>query len=212
MLQAAPAAATTMRLPHSDWLLHRLTVGGPKESLQAFRRAASGAGVIPWHLDLDRMQEDFFHRLAAPMPQHPTPDFPDPAPAGRLSVNGARALAAQLADAVARRHARAVSRVGRSHACPLDLHALVPVPAAVLRLGPDDSRADAWLWQHWGTCQALRHVTEMPPSRGRPDAPNPDELRLEFWAADWSPWRAMATIAEAWPALRFALHPSYDPG
>ena len=107
---------------------HRLTIAGPQEEVAAFRAAAGGAGIIPWHLDLDRLEEDCFHLLVSP-----------PAPQQRtLSLAGARIVAGQLRDAVGRRHDLAVARVGRSWACPLDLHALVAVPDPLLRLGPDD--------------------------------------------------------------------------
>ena len=86
---------------HTDWLFHHLRIEGPAEALAAFRAAASGAGIIPWHLDLDRVEEDAFLRLAAPQGQART-----------LSLEGARMLAAELRDAVARRHALAVARVG----------------------------------------------------------------------------------------------------
>jgi hypothetical protein len=69
-------------------------------------------------------------------------------------------LAGQLREAVGRRHERAVSRIGLSQACPFDLHALIPVPGHMLQLGPDDPLALAWLWEHWGTTQPLRHVAE----------------------------------------------------
>jgi hypothetical protein len=139
-----------LRLVHTDWLYHRLTIAGPQEEVAAFRAAARGAGIIPWHLDLDRIEEDCFHLLVSP-----------PAPRQRtLSLAGARIVAGQLRDAVGRRHDLAVARVGRSRACPFDLHALVPVPSVLLRLGPDDAASLAWLWEHWGTTQALRHVAE----------------------------------------------------
>jgi len=194
-------AAPPLRLAHTDWLHHRLTVSGPADQLAALRTAAAGTGVIPWQLDLDRLAEDLFHRLIAP-----------PAPQQRsLSAAGARILAGQLRDAVARRHAMAVARVGQSRACPFDLHALLPVPAALLRRGPDDAAALAWLWIHWGITDALRHVTAV-------DTAFPDEavppaceavFRVTFWSADWSPWRALAQLAAQWPALRFALRPDY---
>src|SRR5690242_19892847 len=102
---AADLAAPHRIAPaHTDWLYHHLTVTGPEVQVAAFRHAAAGAGVIPWTLDLDRMEEDFFHRLLV-------------LPAGQprtLSLDGARLLAAELRDAVARRHALAVARVGRS--------------------------------------------------------------------------------------------------
>ena len=111
-----------LRLPNSDWLHHRLTVSGSLAEVATFQDAAAGAGIIPWHYDLDRMEADFFHLLVAPQPRE-------------LSLKGARILARQLRDAVGRRHDLAVSRVGQSRACPLDLHALVPVPPEILAAG-----------------------------------------------------------------------------
>jgi hypothetical protein len=191
-----------LRLAHSDWLYHRLTISGPEEGVAAFREAARGAGVIPWHLDLDRLEEDCFHLLVSPpAPQHRT-----------LSLAGARIVAGQLRDAVARRHDLAVARVGRSRACPLDLHALMPVPDSMLRLGPDDAASLAWLWEHWGTTQALRHVAEDTAvnQAGRDRRPGDAVFALSFWSADWTPWRALARIAARWPALRFDTRPVYD--
>ena len=194
---------------HTDWLHHRLTVTGPWPDVGHFRRAAAGSGVVPWHFDLDRMEEDWFHLLVA------APDLQDRRPgSARLSASGARILAAQLRDAVARRHQAALARVGRSFACPLDLHALREVPLEVLRLGPDDPAARAWLWQRWGTTQALRHVTEFPPGGVAGEDPQgaiagQATMRLGFWSADWTPWRALAHAADRWPALRFEARPSY---
>jgi hypothetical protein len=105
-----------------------------------------------------------------------------------------------------------VACVGRSRACPLDLHALVPVPDALLRLGPDDAAPLAWLWEHWGTTQALRHVAEDTAvnQAGRDRRPGDAVFALSFWSADWTPWRALARIAACWPALRFDTRPLYD--
>jgi hypothetical protein len=191
-----------LRLAHTDWLYHRLTIAGPQGEVAAFRAAARGAGVIPWHLDLDRLEEDCFHLLVSP-----------PAPQRRtLSLAGARIVAGQLRDAVGRRHDLAGARVGRSRACPLDLHALVPVPDALLRLGPDDAASLVWLWEHWGTTQALRHVAEdtAVSGAGRDRPPGDAACRITFWSADWTPWRALAGIAARWPALRFDTSPLYD--
>jgi hypothetical protein len=193
-----------LRLAHTDWLHHRLTVTGRAGELAAFQAAAAGTGVIPWQLDPDRVAEDFLHLLVAPPPPHQR----------SLSLPGARILAGQLRDAVARRHDLAVARVGRSRACPFDLHALVPVPADILRRGPDDPFSLAWLWQHWGATQALRHVALDPaaePAPRRRPAEGVGETRISFWAADWSPWQALARIEAGFPALRFALCPEYDP-
>ncbi len=202
---AAPRAAAspgTRPVPdHTDWLLHRLAVDGPKAELAALREAASGAGLVPWELDLDVLEEDWLHRLLAP--------------AGRtLSLSGARVLAGQLRDAVERRHALAHARVGRSRACAFDLHALLPVPPDVLRLGPDHPDAIGWLWRHWGTTTALRHVFEDQAAAERAGLPLDNGQAawcLTFWAADWTPWAAFATLRRAWPALRFVVRPIYDP-
>lgn len=195
----AARAAAPLRPPHTDWLHHRLLVTGPAGTLAEFQAAAGGFGTIPWRLDFDRMEEDLFLMLAAPPPPQRR----------RLSLVGARALAGQLRDAAERRHGAAVARVGQSRACALDLHALVPVPDSVLRLGPDHPDAFAWLWTHWGTTVALRHVVAEPvlPRRAAPG--DPVTLRLAFWSADWTPWQALATVAARWPALRFDIRPTY---
>ena len=187
-------------LPHPDWLHHTLTVTGPEAELAAFRQAACGAGVTPWVYDYDRMAEDWFNLMVAPPP-----------PLRRtISAAGARILANQLRDAVWERHEAAVSQVGVSKACPFDLHALVPVPFEILRLGPDDPRALAWLWEHWGTTWSLRQVVPAP--LAGIEAALPDmhaAFRCRFWAADWTPWPALDAVRRRWPALRIAVQPSY---
>jgi len=129
----AARAAVPPRPQHTDWLHHRLLVAGPAGTLADFQAAACGAGAIPWRLDLDSIEEDLFLMLAAPPPPQRR----------HLSLVGARALAGQLREAAEQRHVAAVARVGRSRACALDLHALVPVPDGVLRLGPNHPRAFA---------------------------------------------------------------------
>ena len=195
----APEDAAPLRLAHTDWLHHQLTIRGPSGVVAALRASAAGAGIIPWRLDLERSEEDWFHLLMAP-----------PAPQQRsLSAAGARILAGQLRDAAERRHELALSSVGRSRACPFDLHALLPVPDAVLALGPDHPDALGWLWRHWGTSEALRHVGEV--GTEVPAAEEAEAIwRLSFWSADWTPWRALATLAERCPQLRFEVRPHYD--
>ena len=193
-------AGAPLRLPHTDWLFQRLTVTGPVATVAAFRAAAAGAGTIPWRLDGNSLEEDWFHLLVNPAHR-------------ALSLAGARVLAGQLRETVEHRHALAVARVGHSQACPLDLHALVPLPAAVLQLGPDHPDALAWLWQHWGTTQPLRHVApDTAPTRVPVPEPAAGEHRLplSFWSADWTPWRALERIRADWPTLRFDLQPQYD--
>ena len=190
--------APAMRLPTSDWLHHRLTISGMATDVGRFREAAAGAGVIPWTLDLERMEEDYFHLLVG-------------AEQRSLSVAGARIFARELHEAVARRHDLAVSHVGRSRACPFDLHALLPVPPEILALGPDEPQSHTWLWEHWGTTGALRHVVQLASS---PVDVEVDGAKaafcLSFWSADWTPWRALNDLALRWPALHFDTRPSYD--
>jgi hypothetical protein len=190
---------------------HRLLITGPAADLEHLRAVAAGAGTVPWHLDFDRMEEDLFHLLVTP----PARAGALGSPGRSLSLAGARVLAGQLRAAAVRRHVLAVARVGHSAACPFDLHALVPVPDAILRCGPDDPEALDWLWTHWGTTQALRHVTEDEAAAAvmamrRPAAPGEAMWALTFWSADWTPWRALAQIAGRWPALRFETRPTYD--
>jgi hypothetical protein len=212
-----------LRLAHTDWLYHRLQVTGPAAELAGLRDAAAGAGTVPWQLDLDRMAEDFFHLLVAP-PACAGSLIP---PARRLSLAGARIVADQLCAAVARRQALAAAQVGHRRACPFDLQALVPVPDAVLRRGPDDPIALDWLWTHWGTTQTLRHVADDATATAVLRARATEHARegtkharegpageaawaVSFWSADWTPWRALAQIAARWPTLRFETRPRYD--
>jgi hypothetical protein len=95
-------------------------------------------------------------------------------------------------------HEDAVSRVGASKACPFDLHALAPVPFPILRLGPDDPKAMAWMWEHWGTTWSLQRVERLPCPAG---------LKVGFFSADWSPWSAVRTCRERWPGLTFEVKP-----
>lgn len=190
-----------LRLPNTDWLHHRLSVGGPADTVAAFAASARGAGTIPWRLDPDRLEEDLFHQLIAP-----------PAPQKRsLSLEGARAMARQLTEASIARHAAAVARVGISRACPFDLHTMVPVPPEILLLGSDDPAALAWLWSHWGTTDALRHVAVQPaPVRRTPRPADTAELCFSFWSADWTPWQVFALLRARWPTLRFEVRPTYN--
>jgi hypothetical protein len=177
-------------LAHPDWLHHTLTVSGPGPSLTAFRDQAAGAGVVPWVYDYDHMEEDWVYLLLAP-----------PAHRRAISAHGARLLARQLREAVWAQHEHALSQVGVSRACPFDLHRLVPVPFAILRLGADHPQALAWLWENWGTTWTLRHVRQLPGAT--------DEFCVDFWSADWSPWPALRRIQGDWPSLRFHCRARY---
>ena len=191
-----------LALPHTDWLRHELIVTGPAGDVAAVREAAAGAGAIPWHLpDADQEEEDRMHALLNP---------PDGSPG--LSLQGARALARALRAAAAARHAQVLAACeAGSRACPFDLHALLPVPGHILRLGPLDPASTAWLRRHWGTVQPLRHV------RLRADAPDGRLRRsarrhYEFWSADWTPWAAIRTLRQRWPDVVFDVRPDYGSG
>lgn len=182
--------SAVQRLPQPDWLHHRLDISGPAPDLAAFRNAAAGAGVVPWHIDHARLEEDWFHLLIAPA-------------SGQrgISVAGARILARQLRDADWAAHQDALSRIGRFASCPFDLHALVPVPPDILRRGPEDPRSLTWLWENWGTTWALRRVTEVAPPRG---ATGPT-FSVTFWSADWTPWQVIRRLRSQWQMLRFGV-------
>jgi hypothetical protein len=199
---APPVAADAEVLApaHTDWLRHELLVRGPAEAMARFRAAAAGPGIIPWRHDFGRMAEDWFLQLAGPADGERA-----------ISLQGARVLARRLRDAAAGNHARAMARLDTDRGCPFDLHRLLPVPPAILRLGPEEPESRAWLWAHWGTTRALRHVRELPVRIDRRRA-GPAQLRLEFWSADWSPWQALHRLRRAWSAITFDLRPDYAAG
>ena len=173
----------------TDWLRHVLRISGPAAEVVRFQAAARGAAAIPWHLDLDHEEA----RLLGPMVTEGI---------------AARVLARELRAAVAAHHARVVAQVAAGGVCPFDLHRLVPVPEAILRLGPDDPASIRWLWTHWGTLQALRHVRLLE-GEGDRRLRRTARLALEFYAADWSPWQALLRMRARWPVLVFDLRPDY---
>ncbi len=202
-LEQASGERDALAPAHTDWLRHDLVVTGPPADIAAFQAAAAGAGAVPWHFsghDLDLGEEDRVHALVHP---------PDGSPGLRPAA--ARVLARQLREAVAMHQDCVAEAVGQSRLCPFDLHALLPVPASILRLGPDASESIAWLRSHWGVVRALRHVrllADPPDRRLRRSA----RLRYEFWSADWTPWAACLAIGKAWPSLVLDIRPDYGDG
>ena len=194
-VSAAADAPEVLCLPSPDWLRHELKVSGPIPDLTAFQVAATGPGVIPWRQKVTELAEGWFNRMIAMPVQQRT-----------ISVTGAHILADRLRDALEARSAFDGEDARRAGACPLDLHALVPVPAAMLDRGPGDPAAIAWLWAHWGTTWPLREVRAQRNPRRR--SPN-GLVRFRFHAADWSPWPALRAIRARWPGLRFDLQPIY---
>lgn len=119
-----------------------------------------------------------------------------------------RELSDQFRARLEAHHALAVGRIGHSQACPLDLHALLPVPDAILARGPTDPAAVAWLATHWGTTDRLRQVVERPlPGTGRRLAHGPGAAGYGFYTAGETPHAAVTALAARWPALGFVLRP-----
>jgi hypothetical protein len=179
------------------WLCHHLIVSGPADAVTTFAAAARGAGVTPWRLDGGMIEEDIFNMAAT-----------QPAADRNLTIAGCRILARQFRERVEHRHGRAFALVGRSQACPFDLHELLPVPDAVLELGPTHPDALAWLAAHWGIIDRPRQVALL--RRPKPDRRLPQDhvvIGYGFFTADATPTVAVARLAERWPALHFLLRP-----
>ncbi|WP_052402483.1 hypothetical protein [Muricoccus aerilatus] len=185
---------------HTDWLRNTLVVTGPSAEVARLRTAAVGSGVIPWQPDLAGLEEEILLPMAAPE---------DGTPA--ISLAGAKLLARRLREAVSLNHQRALARVGTDRNCPLDLHRLLPVPAALLRLGPEEGESRTWLARHWGVTRLLRHVEELPSTLDRRRR-RMAELRVGFWSANWSPWQAVVRLRRNWPEVSSVLTPDYAPG
>jgi hypothetical protein len=192
-----PAAMRAVSGVPPVWLYHHLTVSGPLEPVADFSQLARGAGVIPWRLDGARLEEDIFSLAVT-----------QPAATRHLSIAGCRILARQFRARLEAHHGQAVARVGRSRACPFDLHTLLPVPDAILALGPTDPAALAWLTSRWGTTDRLRQVVERPkPGIGRRLARGHHAVGYGFFTAGETPHAAIAALAPRWPALSFRLRP-----
>lgn len=179
-----------LALPQPDWLGQTVTFNGPAAAIAALKAEAAGSGLVPWIYDYDRREEAFFLWLAAPH-------------SGRrgLSIAAAHSLARQLREAEWTLHETAAARAGMGRAVPFDLHALAPVPGAVLRLGPDDPDALRWLWEHWGTTWTLRRVELM--------ADTPARFAVRFFSADWTPWPVLRLIAARHPDLHMTVDVDY---
>ncbi len=161
-----------------DWIEGRLLVTGPAQAVAGFVADACGPGAPPWSVDYAGVEEDAF-RLALRVPS------------GRrsLSAEGCRLLARQFREAVEMHRAAADALVNgcssggtRRPFCPLDLHALLPVPAPILRLGRAHPDAEDWLRANWGATE-LRRVTRVDnPPIGRRLAAGHAKVAFSFWA------------------------------
>ena len=181
----------------SDWLYHHLTISGPAEAVENFAAAARGSGITPWQLDFAAIEEDVFVRAVA-----------QPASHRNLTVEGCRILARQFREKVEMRQARAAELVGQSFACPFDLHALLPVPATILLLGPTHPDALSWLAAHWGVTDRLRQVAVRDnASTGRRLKRGHAVIGYGFFTDGETPHAAIEHFEKRWPALRFLLQP-----
>ena len=125
----------------------------------------------------------------------------------RLSVAGCRILARQFRARVEAHHALAVARVGRSLACPLDLHALLPVPDDVLRPRPDRSGGAGLDGGPLGHHRSAAPGQRAPPGTGRRLPPGHRIVGYGFFTAGETPHAAIAALAARWPGLDFVLRP-----
>jgi hypothetical protein len=193
-----PAAVVpAIALTQPDWLYHHLTVSGPVAAVAGFAAAARGSGIIPWQLDYAALEEDIFVQAVAQPPVRRS-----------LTVAGCRILARQFCQRVKAHQAHAAARVGASRACPLDLHALLPVPPGVLGLGPRHPEALAWLQTHWGITDRLRQVVVRPEAttaRRRPAGHA--VIGYGFFTDGETPHAAIRQSGTTWPEVRFVLQP-----
>jgi hypothetical protein len=197
---AAPIPAAVAR-DGADWWFHHLTISGPAVTVDSFAAAARGSGITPWQLDYAAIEDDIFVRAVS-----------QPASRRGLTVEGCRILARQFREKVEVRQARAAALVGQSLACPFDLHALLPVPAAILLLGPTHPTAVSWLTAHWGITDRLRQVSlRDKATTGRRLPAGHKVTGYSFFANQETPDAAIAELATRWPTLRFVLqHRSLD--
>ncbi|GAB0117880.1 hypothetical protein [Acidisoma sp. 7E03] len=178
------------------WQHGRLFVEGPHADRDAFAQAARGPGITPWSMDPERLEEDVFHTALRV-----------PAEGRNLSLEGCRRLARHYREAVLAHQARVSTEVVTQPAarvvCPLDLHRLLPVPAAVLTLGQSDDQAVAWCLAHWGVLE-LRRVT-LVAETARPQQKRAERIGYDFWARGGAALKLDALRAR-WPMLLFSSH------
>jgi hypothetical protein len=179
------------------WLYHHLTISGPTPAVTSFAEAARGSGIVPWRVEAARLEEDIFNLAVS-----------QPGAIHSLTIEGCRILARQFRERVEDRAAQAAALMGRSRACPFDLHTLLPVPAAILELGPTHPEAQAWMLHHWGTTDSLRQVAELPGAKaGRRLPSGYGVVGYSFFTARETPHAAIAQLQLHRLTLRFVLQP-----
>jgi hypothetical protein len=181
----------------SPWLYHHLTISGPADAVTAFAEGARGSGIVPWRVEAARLEEDIFN-LAVSQPKA----------VRSLTIEGCRILARQFRERVEDCAAQAAACVGRSRACPFDLHTLLPVPPAILELGLSHPETQAWLSAHWGITDSPRQVAERPHATAGRRLPGGHRvISYSFFTAGETPDVAIGQLRPRWSALRFVLQP-----
>ena len=173
-----------------DYVLSRLEVSGDRMKLYDFVNAAAGPGFLDWAIDWYRTYEEAY---------------------GSVLLGGAPSLgaASMVAHAITDRNWHRVGAARRTAEldptrCPFDLHALIPVPAEILRRGYRGA-GEAWLWRHWGVGAPLRQVTlEIVRRPLQGELPEIAAI-YRFLSEDWAPAVAIGKIRDVWPGLRFQL-------
>ncbi len=176
------------------WQWWHLVVHGPAEEVALFSTAGRGPGFIPWRNDESGFEENVvaFMFGGAERPG--------------LSVADCRIMARQFREAIEARRARNERSPGRSTQCPLDLQALLPVPAALLHLGASNPDAKAWLRRHWGVLDQPRHAEVLEGRTAGRRLPRGHVSRVYgFFTEGPAPDEARLALQERWPTLVFRL-------
>jgi hypothetical protein len=167
------------------WLPGTLTVRGPMEATATFRDAARGPGAVPWAWDPVHEEARLLALLAG---------------SGRSARGLVQAIRVQQEATHGRLLAAAAQPGG---GCALDLHRLLPVPAALLATGEDAPESARWLRTHWGPLVPLREVRlKQGQARGRGQQ---GWLIYRFLARARLPTPAVARLERRWPELAFEL-------
>jgi hypothetical protein len=189
-----PAAASAASNASPAWRYHHLTITGPAADVAAFAESARGPDVIPWHVDYAQVEEDIFHRAVAAR--------------GGLSIEGCHILARRFRERIEARDEKAAALIGKSRACPFDLHVLLPIPDEILRRGPTDEKSLDWLARNWGTRDPLRKIVARPnPSAGRRLPSGHVVISYGFFTSGETPRAAANQLVARWPTPRFVLTP-----
>ena len=176
------------------WQWWHLIVHGPAEQVVLLVTAARGPGFIPWRNDESGFEESVI-AFAFGGAERPG-----------LSVADCRILARQFREAIEARRARNERSPGRSTQCPLDLQALLPVPAALLRLGAAHPDAEAWLRRNWGVLDQPRHAEVLEGRTAGKRLPRGHVSRVYgFFTEGPAPDEARLALQVRWPALVFRL-------